>query len=114
VRGQRLPDLLSSLERQIGAAQHQQRRDRPRREHTERQGRRQQEKQLVAQRPDRDLGDDRQLAIGREADHVARRHRGIVDHHPGRLGTGLGGVSHHVVDRRRRDLGQGDNVVEQR
>jgi hypothetical protein len=73
----------------------------------------QQDQQLVAKRPRRDLGDDRQFALGGKPDHVARCHGGVVDHHAGRLGAGLGGLACDVVKRRRGHVGNGRNIVEQ-
>ncbi len=56
---QRLEHLLGALVAEIGAADHQQRRDRPGREEAEDQRRRQQVEELVLERPEGDLADDR-------------------------------------------------------
>ena len=103
---ERLVDLLGALVAEIGAAEHQQRRDRPGREEAEQQRGRQQEEELVLQRAAARSADDRQLAVGGEADDVARRHRGVVDHDAGGLGAGLRRLAGHVVERGRRDLGE--------
>ena len=57
-----LPDLLDALEAEVGATDHEQRGQGHGEELAEQQRRRQDEEQLVAQRADRDLLDDRQLA----------------------------------------------------
>jgi hypothetical protein len=107
-----LDDLLGGLEGQIGPAAHQDRRHRPGREGAEDQRAGQQEQQLVAERADRDLPDDRQLAIGREPHGVAGGDGGVVDHHPHGLGARLAGGGAHVVQRGGRQLGDAGDVVE--
>src|SRR3546814_18865893 len=76
---QRVHHLLRPFEAEIGAAHHQQRRDRPLRERREQQQRRQEQAQLVKQRPLGDAPDDRQLAIRGQTGEVARRDRRIVE-----------------------------------
>jgi len=71
------------------------------------------EEQLVAERAERDLADHRQFALWLEPDHVARRHRGIVDHHADRLAAGLAGGRCDIVEARGGELGDPGNVVEQ-
>jgi hypothetical protein len=111
--GDRLDHLLGRLETEVGTAQHQQRRHRPGREGAEQQGARQQDQELVAQGAHRDLPDDRQLAVRGEADGVAGRDGGVVDHHAGGLGARLAGRAGDVVQRGRRQLGDAGDVVEQ-
>ena len=106
------PNLLGALVAEIGRAEHQDRRQQPRHELTEQQGGGQDEQQLVAQGSDRDPLDDRQLALGGDAVHVLRRHRGVVDDDPGGLGGRAAGGGADVVDRRGREPGQSRNVVE--
>jgi hypothetical protein len=96
----------------VGAAAHQDRRHRPRREGAEDQRAGQQEQQLVAERAERDLPDDRQFAIGREAHGVAGGDGGVVDHHAHGLGARLAGGGAHVVQRGGRQLGDAGDVVE--
>ena len=108
-----LVDLLGALVAEIGAAEHQQRRDRRGQEVAERQGGGQQDQELVAQRSHRDLADDRQFALGGEADHIARRDGGIVDDDAGGLRPRLGGLAGDIVKRGCRDLGDRRDVVEQ-
>ena len=69
---------------------------------------------LVAQRPDRDALDDRQLAFGGDAVHVLRRHRGVVDDHAGGLRGRAPGGRADVVDRGRRESRQHRDVVQER
>ena len=109
----RLQQLFGSLETQIGPAAHQDRRDGPGREGAEHQGHRQDEDQLVAKRPQRDLADDRQFAAGRQAHDIARRDRRIVHHHASGLGRGLAGRRAHVIQRRGRQLCNAGDVVQQ-
>ena len=109
----RLDDFLGPLITQIGAAEHQERGHQPRREGAQQQRRRKQDQQFVAQRPERDLADDRQFALGGEARDVARSHRGIVDDHAHRLAAGLAGCGGDVVERRGGELGDRGDIVEQ-
>ena len=112
--GQRLDHLLGRFEAQEGAAGHQDRGDRPGRERREQQRRREEEDQLVAERAERDLADDRQLACRGEADDVARGDRGIVDHHPRRLGAGTPGGAGHVVEAGSGEFRECSDIVKQR
>jgi hypothetical protein len=104
--------LFRPLETKVCAAQHQKRRDRLRQEVVQCKQRRQEEDKLVAHRPARDAPDDRQLAVGGKAVDVFRRDGGIVDHHPGGLGPGLGRGGGDVVNRGRCHLGDGRDVVQ--
>ena len=104
--------LFHALVAEIGAAEHQQRRDRPGQEVAERQRGGQQDQELVAKRSRRDLADDRQFALGGESDHVAWRDRGIVDDDAGRLDPRLGGLADHIVKRSRRHLCDRRDIVE--
>jgi hypothetical protein len=58
-----LPDLLGTLEAQVGAADHEEGGEGPRQELAEQQDRREDDEQLVAQGPDGDPLDDRQLPV---------------------------------------------------
>ncbi len=107
-----VPDLLRPFEAEIGAAQHQDRRDRPRGERREQQGRRQQDDDLVEQRPFGDLPDDGNLAAGRKAVRVFRRHGGVVDDGSGRLGGCLDRLPEDVVNGGGGNLGDGRHVVQ--
>jgi hypothetical protein len=89
MRAHQVHHLVKALEAQIGAAEHQQRGNRPRRGPAQQQCCRQQEHQLVDQRAARDLPDDRQFALGRKAHHITRCHRRIVDHDARSLRPGL-------------------------
>src|SRR5262245_25042829 len=106
------PYLLGALVAEIRRADHQDRRQQPRRELTEQQSGGQDEQQLVAQRSDRDPLDDRQLALGGDAVHVLRRHRGVVDDDSGGLGGRASGGGADVVDRCGREPSQSGDVVE--
>ena len=79
----------------------------------EQQRHREDEEQLVAQRAEGDLLDDRQLAVGGEAAHVGRRDRGVVDDDARRLHARPTGGHPDVVDRGRGQLGQRRDVIEQ-
>jgi hypothetical protein len=98
VRHDGLEHLLHPFVAEIGAAQHQQRRNRPRQEVAQHQGRGQQDQQLVAQRSRRDLAHDRQFALRRKSDHVTGRNRGIVDHDACGLCARLGGLARHIIE----------------
>ena len=104
--------LLGALVAEVGGAEHQDRRQQPRQELTEQQRGGQDEQQLVAQRADRDPLDHRQFAVGGDAVHVLRRHRGVVDDDAGGLGGRAAGGGADVVDRRGRQPGQRRDVVE--
>ncbi len=68
---------------------------------------------LLRSEPDRDLADDRELAVGGDAVDVLRRDRGVVDHDARGLGAGAARGRTDVVDRRGRHPGQRGDVVEQ-
>src|SRR6185503_17364651 len=110
---QLLDDLLGRLEGEIGAADHQQRRDQERGEGGQQQRCRKQDQQLVAERPDRDLADNRKLALGGEADDVAWRDGSVVDHDACRLGGRFSRGTGDVIERRCGELGDGRDIVEQ-
>ena len=109
-----VPDLLGALVAEVGAADHQDRRQQPGQELAEQQGRREDEQQLVAQRADRDPLDHRQLAVGGDAVDVLRGHGRVVDDHAGRLRAGAARGRADVVDRGRRQPRERGDVVEQR
>ena len=50
---------------------------------------------------------------GREADDVAGRHGGVVDHDARGLGAGLAGLERRIVEGGRGDLGEPRHVVQQ-
>ena len=113
VAAELFPQLLGAFIGEIGAADHQQPGDRPRREGREEERGGEQDQQLVADAAERDLADDRQLAVGAEADDIIGGDGGIVDDDPRGLGAGLDGGGADVVERRRRELGERRDVVEQ-
>ena len=71
------------------------------------------EQQLVAQRPDRDLADDRDLAVGGDAVDVLRCDGGVVDDDAGGLDARPAGGRTDVVHRRRGETGERRDVVEE-
>jgi len=113
MREQRLEHLLGAFVAQIGSAQHQQRRDQPGREKTQRQCGRQQDQQLVAHRACGNPAHNGQFAIGGKAGDIVRRHGRIVDHRAGSLQPRLGGLPGNIVDRGRRHLGERRHIVQQ-
>ena len=68
---------------------------------------------LLRSEPERDLADDRQLALGVQPVHVLRRDRGVVDDDAGGLHAGPAGRRPDVVDRGGGGLGQHRDVVQQ-
>ena len=110
---ERMGNFFRPLETEIRPTKHQQRRNQPRREIRQQKRRGQQDDELVLDRPLGDLPDDRQFPLGFEPMHIFRRHRRVVDHSPRRLGTGLGCPRRHVVNRRRRDLGNSCHIIQQ-
>ena len=94
------PDLLGALVGQERAAEDSRIGSSHGRNCTEEQRRGQDEEQLVAQRADGDLLDDRQLARGRGPLEELRGHSGVVDHHARGLGARATGGGADVVDRR--------------
>ena len=88
VAGDALVHLVGALVGEERATEDQDHRQQPRQELPQQHGRRKDEEQLVAQRADGDLLDDRQLARGGRAVQVLRRHRGVVDDHTGGLRAG--------------------------
>ena len=107
-------DLLGALKTEIQAAQHQDRGQRPGQEPAEQNRHRQDDEELVAERPDRDLPDDRELALWRQARHVTWDNCRVVHDHAERLASCPAGSRHDVVRRCRRKTGQGRNVVKER
>src|SRR4051812_24562737 len=108
-----LENLLGCFEGEICAADHQQRSDQEGRNRGEQECHGEQQQELVLDRAPRDLADDRQLALRRKTGHIARRDCRIVDDYAGRLAARLDGRAGNVVERRRRELGDGCDVVEQ-
>ena len=114
VRADQLPELLRALVAEVGAADHQDRREQPRQQLAEQQRGGQDQQQLVAQRADRDPLDHRQLALGPEPLDVARRDRGVVDDHAGGLHARPARAGGDVVDRGGGEAREGHDVVEER
>src|SRR5690606_19354689 len=108
-----LEELLSALEAQVGATDHEQRREGPRRELAEEEGDRNDDEELVAERAHRNLLDDGQLALRLEPGDIARRHGRVVDDDPGSLRSRTPRGRTHVIDRRGGELGQRSDVVEE-
>ena len=96
--GDQFLELLGAFEAQVQPARHQQRRDRPGCRPAEQQRARQQVQQLVSERSEGDLADDRQLAIGGKAGDVARGDGGIVDDDTHGLRPGLCRLRRRVVE----------------
>ena len=92
-----LKDLLGRFESEIRAADHQQGHDQKRREGRQQKSRGKKDQDLVLEASPRDFGDDRKLALGRKADHVARSDRGIVDDNAGGLGARFACCRAHIV-----------------
>ena len=111
---QRMRNFFGPLETQIRAPQHQQRRNRPRRKIGKQQPNRQQDQQLVAQRPLGDPPDHRQFTTGFKPMHVFWRDGGIVNHCARRLGARFCGLAYHVIHGRGRDLCDGCHIIQQR
>ncbi len=108
-----LPDLVRALVGEEATAEDEDHGQQLREELSQQDRRREDEEQLVAQRADRDLLDDRQLALGRGAVEVLRGDGGVVDDHAGGLGARPAGRGTDVVDGRSGDAGQRGDVVEQ-
>jgi hypothetical protein len=109
-----LPDLLGTLEAQVGAADHEEGGERPRQELREQHDRRKDEHQFVADRPDGDPLDDRQLAVRSESLDIARGDGRVVDDDARSLDAGPPRGRSDVVDRGCRQFGDGRDVVEKR
>jgi hypothetical protein len=112
VRPQGFVQFLRALVTEIGAAEHEQRRDDPGRHEAEHQGRRQKEQEFVLDGAQRDPADDGQLSVRGEANHIARRHRSVIDDNTGGLGARPRGLRGGIVQGRSGNLRQGDDVVE--
>ncbi len=107
-----LKHLLHPFVAEIGAAQHQQRRNRPGKEVAEHQGRGEQDQELVAQRTRCDLPDNGKFALRLEPDHVTGRDGGIVDDDTCRLRTRFGSLAGHIIEGRCSHLGDTSDIVE--
>ena len=83
-----LEDLLGALKAQVGAADHEQRSQQPRKKLTEQQNDREDDDELVEQRSERDAFDDRKLTLRVHSFDEFRRHRRIVDDDSRSFGTG--------------------------
>ena len=113
VPGEALVDLVGALVGEERATEDEDHRQQARQELPEQHGRGQDEEQLVAQRPDGDLLDDRQLAVGRGPVEVLRRHGGVVDDHARGLGAGPARGGADVVHAGGGDPGECGDVVEE-
>jgi hypothetical protein len=113
VVAQRVDDLVGALVGEEAAAEHEDDLDDLRRDRAEQQRHREDDEDLVAQRSEGDLLDDRQLALRREPTDVGRRDRGVVDHDARRLHARPARGEGHVVDGGRGQLGQRRHVIEQ-
>ena len=108
------PDLLGALVAEVGAAEHEDGREAPRRQPGQQQQDGKDDQQLVDQRALGDLPDHRKLAGGIRSGHVLRGDGGVVDHHAGSLGAGLGRTGGHIIHGGRCDARQGGDVIQQR
>ena len=93
-----LQHLLRALEAEVGPAEDQQIRQHPRRERGQQQRHRDDDQELVRQRPQGDLADDGELPGRSEALNVLRRDRGVIDHDTRRLRRRLHRRAQDVVD----------------
>ena len=107
-----LDHLFGAFEAQVEPPDHQDRCHRPRRKFADRQCRRQQHQQLVAQAALGDRPDDRQFALRSELSHIGRGHRSIVDHYPGSFRASFGCRRADIVERCGCQLGNHGYVVE--
>ena len=112
VVGEPVVDLLGPLETEVGTADHQDDLDEQRGDGAEDQRRREDEQELVAQRTERDLLDDRQLTLGGEVLDVGGRDGRVVDDDPGGLDARSPGRGADVVDRCGRQLRQRGDVIQ--
>jgi hypothetical protein len=106
-------ELLGPLEAKIGAAGHQQRRNRAGGEGAKYKRRRGQKQQLVAKGPEGDFRHDGKLARAGESDNIAWRYSGIVNDHSCSLHTRLCPLSDYVVERGSRDLRNCGYIVQE-
>ena len=107
-----LQDLLPALEAQVGAADDERHRQEPRRHGRQQQADRQDDEELVAQRAQRDLLDDRQLPVRGDAGDVLGGGGDVVDGGRRDLRRGLDGHGGRVVNGGQRQLGERGDVVE--
>ena len=98
-------EFFETFEAQVGAADHQQRRDQPRNERTDRQRRRHQD-QFVEKRTLGDRPDHRDFPFGAHTADLLGIERQIVTEHAGGFLGGHFGHQRHVVE-------YGGNVVDQ-
>jgi hypothetical protein len=108
-----LEQLVRSLVAEVGAADHEDDLDEGGGDRAQHERDREDEEQLVPERPDGDALDDRELALGCEALDVGRGHRGVVHDDAGRLHAGAACGGADVIDRRGCELRQRGDVVEQ-
>ena len=108
-----LQDLLPALEAQVGTTENECDRQEHRRHRSQQQADRQDEEKLVAKRAQRDLLDDRQLAIRGDACDVLGRGGHVVNGGRRYLRGGLDGDRGRVVNSGQRQLGERGNVVEE-
>ncbi len=113
VTGDHAPHLVGAFVGEERAAEHEDDRQQVWEELAQQQGSREDEQQLVADRADRDLLHDRQLAVRGDAVDVLRRDRRVVDDHARGLGGRAARGRADVVDRCRRQLRDRRDVVEQ-
>ena len=114
VVAQGVDDLVGALVGEEAATEHQDDLDHRRRDRAQQQRHREDDQDLVAQRAEGDALDDRQLTVGGQPTDVGRGDRGVVDHDAGGLHARPAGCGQrHVVHRRRGQLGQRRDVIEQ-
>jgi hypothetical protein len=106
-------DFLGAFEAEIGAADHQDRSDRPGQEGGEEKRRGQQEEQLVLEAAAGDAPDDRQLALRFEPGDIAGGDGRIVDDDARCLAARLAGGGTDIVEAGGRQFGEAGDVVEQ-
>ena len=107
-------NLFGPFKTKVGSAQHQQRRDKPRRKAGQKQRERQQDHQLVANRAKRDLAHDRQFPRRRETVDIFRCHSRIVNHRARGLGRCLGRLPCNIIHIGRRHFRNPCHVVQKR
>jgi len=105
-------EFLRTLVAEIEPTEHEERDDHLRQQQAEHKGDRQEDEQLVLQRAESDLPDDRQLSGRGKAGDVARRDGRVVDDDARGLGAGLHRLARHIVQRCGRRLGERGDVVE--
>ena len=113
VPGEALVHLVGALVGEEATTEDQDHRQQPREELPEQHRCGEDEEQLVAQRADGDLLDDRQLAVRSGPVEVLRGHGGVVDHDAGGLGAGPTRGSADVVHAGCCDARERGDVVEE-